>query len=185
MLRKLVGALSLAGAAAVGTCPGDTRSPYTCDQDSTHRVCATLMESCSGGGTKKQWGSQDFWALTNQEAFDWSSDICAAPNPGDSWCICMWATEELIEQVGCDSINLTCEGTDVCYVLQSYTDAGMTGNKDLSGAHDCITSKCPTEAAACSGKSKPKGAALLAQVNATAQPAAASKKATATHSMQA
>ena len=78
--------------------------------------------------------------------------------------VCMWATEELIEQVGCDNINLTCEGTDVCYVLQSYSDAGMTGNKDLSSAHDCITSKCPTQAAACSSK-KP--------------------KATATHSMQA
>ena len=181
MLYKVAAALLLAaGASAVDTCSGDTRSPYTCDQDSTHRVCATLMESCSPS-TKMQWGSQDFWALTDQAAFDWSADICAEPNPGDSWCICMWATEELIERVGCDSINLTCEGTDVCYVLKSYTDAGMTGTKDLTVAHDCITSKCPAEAAACSDK----GATSLAQVKAEVQTAAARNKAAASHSMQA
>ena len=174
-------ALLSRASASVSVCKGDTRSPYTCDQDPTHRVCATLMDDSTSPASKVLWGTQDFWQLTNQVAFDWSEDITAEPNPGTGWCICMWATEELIEKVGCDSINLTCEGTDVCYVLQSYTDAGMTGTKDLTTAHDCIKSKCPDEAAACSGG----GAAMLAQLNATAQPAAAPKKASASHSMQA
>ena len=126
----------LSAVPSIQTCPGDTRSPYTCNQDETHRVCAQLMDTTTSPPSKVMWGTQDFWALTNQEAFDWSEDIVAEPNPGDSWCICMWATEELIEQVGCSNIHIRCESTAVNYILDAYSDTGMTGEKNLAEAHE-------------------------------------------------
>ena len=42
---------------------------------------------------------QSFWDITNQQRWNWKDRICAAPNPGDSWCICMWATANLIRSV--------------------------------------------------------------------------------------
>ena len=41
-----------------------------------------------------------FWDITGQQRWNWKDKICSAPNPGDSWCICMWATANLIKEVG-------------------------------------------------------------------------------------
>ena len=77
-------------------------------------------------------------AVTGQKAFQWNDRIVAAPNPGDSWCICMWATASLIEKVGCDNVHLRCDSTDVDYVLNSYHDGGQR----LDAAHQCLRQKC-------------------------------------------
>ena len=34
----------------------------------------------------------------------------------------MWATEKLIDKVGCDNVHIRCEATDVPYVLSKYGD---------------------------------------------------------------
>ena len=59
-------------------------------------------------------------------------------NAGDSWCICMWATAELIKKVGCKNVHIDCAATDVQYVLSKYNDGGIP----LSSAHDCLINKC-------------------------------------------
>jgi hypothetical protein len=69
--------------------------------------------------TPLKWGSEDFWEITGQKAFQWDNRIINPPNPGDSWCICMWATASLIERVGCDNVHLRCDSTDVDFVLNS------------------------------------------------------------------
>ena len=101
----------------ISVCPGEGNCPslkknlsnifsgarygdFKCIHDRTHRVCAKLVEdpeSC----TALSWDAlgQSFWDLTRQQRWNWSSRICSAPNPGDSWCICMWATASLIRQV--------------------------------------------------------------------------------------
>ena len=108
------------------------------NHDSTHRVCAKLVESASDS-TPLSWGpAGDFWQITGQKAFQWNDKIVSAPNPGDSWCICMWATASLIEKVGCENVHLRCEATDVKYVLSSYHDGGHS----LDAAHACIRQKC-------------------------------------------
>ena len=40
-----------------------------------------------------------FWDITGQQQWNWKDRICGTPNPGDSWCICMWATANLIKEV--------------------------------------------------------------------------------------
>ena len=107
-------------------------------------MCAQLVNGTSGAPL--QWGTGDFWEITGQKAFQWSDQITSGANAGDSWCICMWATEDLIEDVGCDHVHINCTATDVCYVLASYTDGGT----DLTTAKDCIEEKCPKEANECS-----------------------------------
>merc|ERR1711934_1351196 len=109
----------LSGLSGLPSCPGDTRSPGTCDQDTTHRVCAKIV------GT-------NFWGDTNQPS--WTNDI----GSDGTWCICMWATAEFIEAEGCDNVTINCAATDVQYVLGKYTDAGT----NLTVAHTCLTSKC-------------------------------------------
>ncbi|CAD7954498.1 unnamed protein product [Amoebophrya sp. A25] len=129
--------------AKVSKCPGEVNrggpQPETCTFDSTHRVCALLVEKPGGTCEKRQWGSGDFWQITGQTAFDWSQEICTnKQNPGEGWCICMWAFADLIHSVGCENVHLDCSATSVDYVLSKYTDGG----RDLSGAHDCLKQKC-------------------------------------------
>ena len=129
-------ALSLcAGAAAIAPCPGegDRYGDHKCDHDQTHRVCAQLLGS---DGQPLSWGGGDFWSITGQKAFQWDAEIRA--NHGDSWCICMWATANLISSAGCDNVHINCDSTDVSYVYKHYQDAGV----DLEGAKQCLRKKC-------------------------------------------
>ena len=45
------------------------------------------------------------WPSSQRCPSRWSDRIIAAPNSGDSWCICMWATASLIKQAGCDNVR--------------------------------------------------------------------------------
>merc|ERR1711924_54386 len=121
---------------AVSVCPGEgpRYGDYKCNHDGTHRVCARLKDS---NGNKLQWGSGDFWAITQQP--DWSSSVGSDPNnPGGDWCICMWATASLIQKGGCENVPIDCAATDVTYVMSKYTDGGT----DLSPARACLSQKC-------------------------------------------
>ena len=70
------------------------------------KVCAQLLEK--GGGEPIDWGKGgNFWEITGQTAFQWDGQMRSGPNPGDSWCICMWAFARLIETVGCDSVRFS------------------------------------------------------------------------------
>ena len=64
---------------SVAVCEGDDRGPRTCDQDSTHRVCAKIKNDAG------------FFSSTGQSAFDWSDRI----GPSGDWCICKWATAKV------------------------------------------------------------------------------------------
>ncbi|CAD7938488.1 unnamed protein product [Amoebophrya sp. A120] len=139
LLGRFFGMESKRTARDVSACPGEggRYGDYKCNHDSTHRVCAKLVEGTGGSCAAKNWGSSDFWSITGQPS--WAEDICGnTANPGDSWCICMWAYATLIGEVGCDNAPVTCAGTDVSYVLQQYNDNGV----DLAAAHDCLKSKC-------------------------------------------
>ena len=117
-------------------CPGEGAryGDHKCNHDKTHRVCAQLLDA----QTKKplSWGDDghDFWQITKQSS--WADKI--KENGGDSWCICMWATADLIKKAGCDNVHLRCDSTDVQYVLNSYMDSG----RDLSEAKECLKKKC-------------------------------------------
>ena len=56
----------------------------------------------------------------------------------------MWATADLIKQVGCDNVHLDCSSTDVAWVMNHYTEGGV----DLAPARECLANKCgnPTQA---------------------------------------
>jgi len=130
----------------VAVCPGEGAryGDFKCNHDPTHRVCATLLGS---DGQPENWGPRgNFWQITGQTAFQWDAMMRSPPNPGDSWCICMWATAELINAVGCDNVHLNCDATDVPYVLSQYQDGGQA----LSPAHACLERKCPERVAAAS-----------------------------------
>merc|ERR1719498_1287428 len=123
-------------AAALDVCPGESAryGDHKCNHDDTHRVCATLLDDA---GQPLNWGKGSFWEITGQTAWQWDDQIRA--NNGDSWCICMWATAELIDAAGCDNVHLHCSATDVPFVLNAYTDGGT----DLDSAHKCLQRKCP------------------------------------------
>merc|ERR1712012_1283516 len=125
----------------ISKCPGEgpRYGDYKCNHDRTHRVCAKLVDnptSCKELSWNEDGSS--FWDITGQQRWNWKDKICAAPNPGDSWCICMWATANLIKEVGCDNVHIHCESTDVSYVMSSYQDGGW----DLQQAKSCLQRKC-------------------------------------------
>ena len=79
---------------------GPRYGDFKCIHDRTHRVCAKLVDnptSCN----ELSWNDNgaSFWDITGQQPWNWKDKICSAPNPGDSWCICMWATANLIRAV--------------------------------------------------------------------------------------
>jgi len=135
-LARFASVLCVASVSAdVSVCHGENAryGDHKCSHDSTHRVCARLLDE---SGSPMNWGSGDFWQITGQKAFQWDDQIRA--NHGDSWCICMWATARLINAVGCDNVHLDCDATDVNYVMRSYSDGGV----DLSPARECLEQKC-------------------------------------------
>ena len=79
-------------------CPGESRfADGKCDHSDTHAICAQLLDN----KTHKPllWGKKNFWQLTQQtKSMDkWISRMSDPRNPGGSWCICMWATADLID----------------------------------------------------------------------------------------
>jgi len=134
-------------------CEGDDRGDYKCNHDATHRVCAKLVDNSEGNCTRLKWGTQNFWEITDQVKYDWSQLICndtdryGNPKPsGENWCICMWATEGLINKVGCDNVHFQCDATDVNYILRAYNeDTDVHGNQvEITNAKCCMLKKCPS-----------------------------------------
>jgi len=136
-------AMTSGGYPPIQPCPGEgpRYGDFKCNHDRTHRVCAQLVDNSNGQCKELAWNDdlQSFWQITGQERWNWKKQICNPPNPGDSWCICMWATANLINKVGCDNVHINCAATDVPYLLKSASDGGW----DLSQARECIKKKCP------------------------------------------
>jgi len=131
---------------ALKPCPGENRgSPdgvygdHMCHHSRTHRVCAKLVDASNDQCTALSWNKdgKTFWEITEQSS--WKDRLCGGRNPGDSWCICMWATADLIEEVGCDNVHINCEATDIPYVLRSKKDGGW----NLRKTRNCLRKKCP------------------------------------------
>merc|ERR1739849_34760 len=76
----------------VSTCPGEgpRYGDYKCIHDRTHRVCAQLVDDASSCN-ELSWNEdgRSFWDITRQQRWNWKERVCNAPNPGDSWCICI------------------------------------------------------------------------------------------------
>jgi len=125
----------------ISTCPGEgpRYGDYKCIHDRTHRVCAKLVDNPTSC-TELSWNENgaSFWDITGQQRWNWKDRICNIPNPGDSWCICMWATANLIKEVGCDNVHIDCSATDVSFVMNSYNDGGW----NLKEAKSCLQRKC-------------------------------------------
>ena len=83
---------------------GPRYGDYKCIHDRTHRVCAKLVEdsqSCEEVRWPRPGTSEavSFWDITGQQRWNWKRSVCQGPNPGDSWCICMWAAANLAAEV--------------------------------------------------------------------------------------
>merc|ERR1712142_441221 len=112
----------------VSTCPGEGSryGDFKCIHDRTHRVCAKLVDNTDNSCTEVRW------------PMGTSRRICSAPNPGDSWCICMWASANIVAEVGCHNFEINCSATDVNYVLNSRYDGGW----NLQNFKSCLREKC-------------------------------------------
>jgi len=124
----------------ISVCPGEGSryGDHKCIHDRTHRVCAKLVDNkdtCQEV-TWPRVGS--FWDITGQQRWNWKQRICEGRNPGDSWCICMWASANLVAEVGCDNVDINCGATDVDYVLRSRYDGGW----NLNNFKSCLRQKC-------------------------------------------
>merc|ERR1712079_80215 len=77
----------------VSVCPGEGSryGDHKCIHDRTHRVCAKLVADQATCAPVRWPDVGSFWEMTGQTRWDWSQSICRGGNPGDSWCICMWA----------------------------------------------------------------------------------------------
>ena len=80
-----------------------------------------------------KWGSKNFWELTDQVQFEWSNLICSDKDrdgkskpPGDHWCICMWATERMINKV----VDPNCTQKEI--ILMKF---GLIKDLDLISLH--------------------------------------------------
>eukprot|EP00928_Gymnodinium_smaydae_P079045 TRINITY_DN63065_c0_g1_i1.p1 TRINITY_DN63065_c0_g1~~TRINITY_DN63065_c0_g1_i1.p1 ORF type:complete len:262 (+),score=4.54 TRINITY_DN63065_c0_g1_i1:37-822(+) len=135
---------------ALDPCAGDTQFG-TCDQDETHRVCAQLLDKRTGEPLVWERATgKNFWQITGQTAVQWDADIRAAG--GTHWCICMWATDELIDAVHCDNVHIDCPATDVQYVLnhyetkkddiKGYDKEGNAIKRSLQHADACLRQRC-------------------------------------------
>lgn len=124
---------------------GPRYGDFKCNHDFTHRVCMKLTDTSENTCKKRIfYEGLDFWDITGQKAFEWSDKVCYGENPGEGWCICMWATAKMIQTVGCDNVEIDCAATSVTHVMSNYIDGGY----DLKEAQECLEKKCPTKSVA-------------------------------------
>jgi len=131
--------VSLEAQSQLSPCPGDTRGDKRCNKDATHRVCAKIGDQ---GTSFFQFTKQNNWCGTSGKyEGDHGNDI-RCPEEHPTWCICMWATADWIENEGCgDSVAFDCAATDICFMKTQYEDA----QRNLTEAKNCLKTKCPTQ----------------------------------------
>ena len=72
-------------------------------------ACAPSWVEDSQSCEEVRWAGRSFWDITGQASWSWAERVCRAPNPGDSWCICMWAAANLVAEVRRDEmIGVSC-----------------------------------------------------------------------------
>jgi len=118
---------------ALARCPGENRSQDgTCRIDGGY-VCVKMLNEDGQplilGDSHKDW-----WEITGQAAIKWDQQI--RDNKGDSWCTCALCTSEVIEQIGCDSMPIQCDATNVGDVF----GVSLPGYRALE---ECLMKKCP------------------------------------------
>mmetsp|Transcript_33247 Transcript_33247/g.103190 ORF Transcript_33247/g.103190 Transcript_33247/m.103190 type:complete len:220 (-) Transcript_33247:70-729(-) len=135
-------ACAIAGARALSPCPGETRGSHLCnfnDKDGFEfRVCQRVVGP--GGAPLAVAGGKSWWVLSDQVDREGTMTKRVRAANGSSWCTCALCTSEVIAKVGCGSIPIQCNATDVAWVLSS-TDVKL---KALQG---CLSSQCtaPTQ----------------------------------------
>jgi hypothetical protein len=133
--REAASQAEVAPMTSLQMCPG---AASTCDYDKVHRVCAQLLDD---KGQPLNWGSHgNFWDITDVGGFKWDNAIRS--NGGDSWCIDMWQTSQLIKKVGCENVRINCAATDVQYVLDNYWGNPGSDEEENLGAFECLAEGC-------------------------------------------
>ena len=67
-------------ASGIEVCPGEGAryGDFKCNHDSTHRVCAHLVDNSGGQCKELSWGKGTFWEITHQQAWNWKESVCNA-----------------------------------------------------------------------------------------------------------
>jgi len=148
-LAKAEGGLGAAGEPAnLEVCPGSNRQQ--CNENNVHRVCLKLL-STNRAGVKHPtiWGidtstpegtMKDYWHITGKNSFraEWWKQM--ADRDGDSRCVGVDSTAQLVKSVGCDAITIRCAATDLNYVF--ITDTPRTEGVDLKPLKACVKQQC-------------------------------------------
>mmetsp|Transcript_8827 Transcript_8827/g.18250 ORF Transcript_8827/g.18250 Transcript_8827/m.18250 type:complete len:210 (-) Transcript_8827:104-733(-) len=136
MLFALTLLCSTAGIGALSPCPGESRGSVCNFNDADgyeYRVCQQVVGPA--GEPLAIYEGQSWWGLSGQadRAASMTSKIQASG--GNSWCTCALCTSEVIAKVGCDSVPISCEATDLEWV-RATTDGRYEALKG------CLASKC-------------------------------------------
>ena len=79
-LRVIALALCAVFASSLAVCQGEgpRYGDFKCNHDSTHRVCAHLVDNSGGQCKELSWGKGTFWEITHQQAWNWKESVCNA-----------------------------------------------------------------------------------------------------------
>lgn len=114
------------------SCPGRSDK---CVWGYSQRICVQLLD---GKGEPLTWeGKGNVWEITNVGR---NLDVIGKLRTvgGDSWCLDNGLTDELIQNVGCENLNIRCKATDLGYVLSGRGKAG----KPPPALKECLLEKC-------------------------------------------
>ena len=79
-LRVIALALCAVLASSLAVCQGEgpRYGDFKCNHDSTHRVCAHLVDNSGGKCKELSWGKGTFWEITHQQDWNWKESVCNA-----------------------------------------------------------------------------------------------------------
>eukprot|EP00746_Dinoflagellata_sp_MGD_P144531 gnl/MRDRNA2_/MRDRNA2_77247_c0_seq1.p1 gnl/MRDRNA2_/MRDRNA2_77247_c0~~gnl/MRDRNA2_/MRDRNA2_77247_c0_seq1.p1 ORF type:complete len:365 (+),score=74.13 gnl/MRDRNA2_/MRDRNA2_77247_c0_seq1:74-1168(+) len=130
-------------------CPGEVgtqkeRFDGRCIMEGAYRLCVQLLDEDRKPLT---FGSDgDFWEVNRiQAGLRWDKQISDCG--GHFSCVTPWATGELIDRVGCDSVNIRCEASDVKLDKPPTHSTLLKGwNQKLDSidaVRECLRVRCP------------------------------------------
>jgi hypothetical protein len=140
-------------ARALEVCPGADAN-YRCNHHASSSVTTLCVVLLDTKGEPLHWHDKgNFWDITNQKAWMWDDDI--RRNGGDSSCIDMWSTAKLVQNVGCENVQIRCDSTDLRYVtarMKIWRDGTQRVAAMMEAAHEpaaqaaevlqCLKKKC-------------------------------------------
>jgi hypothetical protein len=119
---------------------------HTCEHAGENKICVQLLDN---EGTPLNWGDKgNFWDITDQmtpanlKTWHWDSETLTYTVGMTGRCIDTQLTAKLVQNVGCDNVDIRCTATQVGSLIGGPESHEGYFDLEFWRAKECVQQKC-------------------------------------------